>query len=121
MEDKFEDALLRLKVESFFKCLGLCASFIIRGDIIFAQVKEEIWDRVRGIHVLGSNLLGQRLTDLVLNLEETSDTLAKYKGNLTYDAHKLFERRWLDQEKEVDALSVSLSEAQALREGPCTG
>ena len=96
MEDKFEDALLRLKVESFFECLALCASFIIRGDIIFAQVKEEIWGRVRGIQVLASDLLGQRLTSLVTDHEETSDALAEYKANLTYDAHTLFERRWAD-------------------------
>ena len=35
VEDKFEDALLRMKAESFFECLALCASFIIRGDINF--------------------------------------------------------------------------------------
>ena len=75
--DKFEDALLRLKVESFFECLALCASFIIRGDIIFAQVKGEIWERALGIQALGSDLLGQRLTDLVTDLEETSEALSE--------------------------------------------
>src|SRR5438270_4869214 len=75
--DKFEDALLRLKMESFFECLALCASFIIRGDINFAQVKGEIWERVRGIQALGSDLLGQRLTDLVTDFEETSDALSE--------------------------------------------
>ena len=58
VEDKFEDVLLRLKVESFFECLALCASFIIRGDVIFVQVKEKIWSRIRGIQALGSDLLG---------------------------------------------------------------
>ena len=75
--DKFEDALLRFKVESFFEYLALCASFIIRGDIIFAQVKGEIWERVLGIQALGSDLLGQRLSDLVTDLEETSEALSE--------------------------------------------
>ena len=75
--DKFEDVLLRFKVESFFEYLALCASFIIRGDIIFAQVKGEIWERVLGIQALGSDLLGQRLTDLVTDLEETSEALSE--------------------------------------------
>jgi len=79
VEDKFKDALLRLKLESFFECLALCASFIIRGDIIFAQVKEEIWGLIRGIQALGSNLLGQRLTDLVTDLEEASEALSEHK------------------------------------------
>src|SRR5438270_3238632 len=85
VEDKFEDALLRLKVESFFECLALCASFIIRSDIIFAQVKEEIWGRIHGIQALGSDLLGQMLTDLAFDIEETSEVLAEYKANLTHD------------------------------------
>ena len=80
MEDKFEDALLRLKVESFFECLALCASFIIRGDIISAQVKEEIWGCVHEIKALGGDLLGQRLTDLVTDLEETSEALSEHKA-----------------------------------------
>ena len=75
--DKFEDALLRMKVESFFEYLALCASFIIRGEIFFAQVKGEIWERVLGIQALGSDLLGQRLTDLVTDFEETSEALSE--------------------------------------------
>src|SRR4051812_2887120 len=74
--DNFEDALLRFKVESFFECLALCASFIIRGDVIFAQVKGEIWERVQGLQALGSNVLGQRLLDLVSDFEETSEALS---------------------------------------------
>ena len=69
VEDKFEDALLRMKLELFFECLALCISFIIRGDLIYVQVKEKIWSHIRRIQALGSALLGQKLTDLAFNLE----------------------------------------------------
>ena len=37
-------------------------------------------EHVRGIQVLGSDLLGQRLTDLVTDLEETSEALSEHKA-----------------------------------------
>src|SRR3954465_5291167 len=96
--------------------LALCASFIIRGDLIFAQVKEEILSRIRRIQALGSALLGRRLTDLAFELKVAFDVLAEYRANLTHDAHELFERNWADLKREVDALTVSLSEAHISRE-----
>src|SRR5436853_4954689 len=69
LQDKFEDALLRLKVESFFECLALCIHFIIGGDITFAQVEVELWDRHRDIEALGSALLGRRIAYLIYDVE----------------------------------------------------
>src|SRR4051812_43401240 len=102
-----------MKLESFFECLDLCVSFILRGDLVFAQVKGEIWGRIHEIQDLGSDLLSQRLTDLTFDLEETFDVLAECKANLAHNAHRLFERRWADQEREMNILSVSLTEAQS--------
>src|SRR4051812_12331071 len=79
-------------------------------------MKEEIWCHIHGIQDLGSDFLGQRLIDLVFDLEKNSDALIECKVNLTHDAHRLFNRQWVDQEKEIDTLPVSLSEVQASHE-----
>ena len=56
------------------------------------------------------------MTDLAFELEVAFDVLAEYRANLTHNAHELFERQWADQEREIDALMVSLSEAHVSRE-----
>src|SRR5436853_7915604 len=76
LQDKFEDALLRLKVESFFECLALCTHFIIGGDITFAQVEVELWDRHRDIEALGSALLGRRIAYVIYDVEVAFKVLA---------------------------------------------
>src|SRR4051812_27577599 len=83
-------ALMMMTSTSFHRAWAL-------QDFIFAQVKEEIWSRIRRIQALGSALLGQRLTDLAFDLEIAFDVLAKYRVNLTHDAHELFKRQWADQ------------------------
>jgi len=81
-------------VESFFECLALCIHFIIGGDITFAQVEVELWDRHRDIEALGSALLGRRIAYLIYDVEVAFKVLADRRTSLAHDAQELFEQ-WL--------------------------
>lgn len=117
-QDKFEDALLRLKVESFFECLALCIHFIIGGDINFAQVEAELWGRHRDIEVLGSALLGQRLAGLIHDVEVAFRVLADRRASLAHDAQELFEE-WLREKGEAIPRRQLRSHAFGVMEGHC--
>jgi hypothetical protein len=114
--DTFEDALLRLKVMSFFECLALSIDFILGGDFGFPVVEGELRSRVSDISILGSTVLEDRLEDLLREVESALESWAVRKANLSREALKLYRQRWLDQKGVTAHLSEEISKMNSLRE-----
>ena len=117
--DRFEDALLRMKVDSFFECLALCIHFILKGDVTFTQVKGELWGRHCDIEALGSATLGRRLAGVIYDVEVAFKVLADRRASLEHDAQKLFER-WIREGDEAVSRRQLRSNAFMVMEGRCT-
>src|SRR5437870_1489771 len=117
--DRFEDALLRMKVDSFFECLALCIHFILKEDITFAQVEGELWGRHHDIEALGSAILGRRLAGVIYDVEVAFKVLADRRASLERDAQKLFER-WIREGGEAIPRRQLRANAFAVVGGRCT-
>jgi hypothetical protein len=116
VQDTFEDALLRLKVMSFFECLALSIHFILGGDFGFPVVEGELRGRVSDIGALGSPILEDRLEDLLREVEAALESWTVRKANLGREALKLYKQRWLDQKEAAAHLSERISKVNSSRE-----